>query len=237
MLLENIILENITVKPPKRIDSFMASKLHYNDGKFTLTLKSCRIVSCKTHNERMFLKLKIPSHQEKELLKIEEYIVDTIMQNADNWFKSKFNSKTIAEYFISSLTPQRNLKCVLKLNIESPTITPADTLVGHDVDITLQIKTVRFLKTSFWLCYDVLDYKQSESQEVFRDDDTSSLCDEEIGPDFEEKESLMKRYRNQLEIEIRNSQSRLEYLQSLLDELNNDNYTIATLDAVENAIA
>lgn len=237
MLLENIILDKITVKPPKRIDSFMASKLHYDDTKFILTLKACRIVSCKTHNERMFLKLKIPSYQEKEVLKIEEYIVDTIMHNADSWFKSKFNSKTISEYFVSSLTPQRNLKCVLKLNIESPTTSPPESLVGHDVDITLQIKTLRFLKTSFWLCYDVLDYKQCESQEVFRDDDTASLCDEDIGPDFEEKESLRKRYIQQLETEILNTKSRLEYLHSLFTELNNDNYTIATLDAVENAIA
>lgn len=240
MLLQQLDINRIVIKQPKRIDTFMSSKLVYDEEKLFIDIPQCCLVSLKQHNDQLYCKFKLNLEQEKLLLGLEEHIVGITTDNANVWFKSKINANTMDEHFVSSLVVHRKHKSILKLRIESTSVVPDSTLIGSIVDIKLKVLSLRFLKTSFWVCYDLVECKPSLSNSAFVDDeDTSSIVhdDDDIGPDYEEREALRIHYMKELSREIDKCRAKIDCLNELHGNLAEHKFTLATFDAVENAIA
>lgn len=237
-----IDLCKIDIKQPKRVDNFMNSKITYDNGKLVVDLFGLQLLSSKLHDENLYCKLKLNTDSQKTIMHIEEHLVDIVKKNTNTWFKSKMNADTIDEYFVSNLIINSQTKCVLKLRVESSSTIPDNDLIGQHVDIKLRLSSIRFLKTSFWVCYDIVACTPAKAFGFTTDDDddntsVAGCIDDELGPDFETRERFRTHYIEKITEEIDNTQQRLDRLNVLLNELEANNFSLAIFDAVENAIA
>ena len=90
------------------------------------------------------------------------------------------------------------------------------------------------------MCYDVYDCVETS---VFLTDDEEddkksvNYGDEDVGPDEEEREALRVRYLEYLNENIDILGSRVSRLKELANILDKNNFSLATFDAVENALS
>jgi len=237
-----IDLNKIDIKQPKRVDNFMNSKITYDDTKFVIDLTGLQLLSLKSYDENLYCKLKLNKESQKTIMHIEEHLVDIVKQNTNTWFKSKMNADTIDEYFVSNITMTSQAKCVLKLRVESSSVVPDMNFIGQHVDIKLRLSSIRFLKTSFWVCYDILACTPTKAYGFSTDDDDDNVSvagqiEDELGPDYETREHFRIHYIHKVTEEINKAQHKLDRLNTLLTELEANNFSLAIFDAVENAIA
>lgn len=252
MIIPEVSLNSIVVKNPKRYDTYMCSKIAYavSDAlgvaaseKLVLELPGVKLLSCKDVSGVLYMKMKLTKDQERFMLDMEERLMDITIENIDSWFKSKMNRDTVDEYFQSGLVYHRKLRCMMKTRIDNPTIRPDVDLAGKHVDLKLRVVSLKFLKTTFWVCYDIIECVPSRAV-LFQgddDDDTASIAgmggEDEIGPDHEEVERMRTYYMEQLADAIEAGKARLDRLDRLYHELEKNCFSLATFDAVENAIA
>jgi hypothetical protein len=237
----NSNIENLSIKQPKRYDTFMSGKVvdGETNNKVTLNFDSVRVISIKNSNETTFCQFKLSRVQEKMIMDIEDDVISLTTENAGKWFKNKMNVTTVDEYFQSNLVFNKKHKSIFKLRIESSTIVPDSDLITKKVDIQLRVASVRFLKSTFWICYDILEIKESSCS--FKDDDDDNISivnglEEEYGPDAEELEAIKSSYKSTLQKKITGLKDDLYKYESLLDELSS-NCQLSVLDAIENALS
>ena len=239
MQVDDVDFTKLQVRQPKRCDTFMSGKVSYNDSKFVVKLNNVRITSCKRANDTLYVQIKLPRHIERFFMDLEEYVVNHTVDHVDEWFKSKMNPETVDEYFVSGLSLSKKHKLLLKLRIDSPSCDITYDMINKHVDLALRVTSVRFLKTSFWLCYDIVSCEDSVLF-VDEDDDNRSLLgvDEEAdaGPDCEVLEGMRKHYMKKLEYVIATYEEQLPRLKHLYEILERNNFSMATFDAVENAL-
>lgn len=236
----------ICIKTPKRFDNFMSGKIVYDEDKLVIDLPSVRILSSKNANETLYCKMKLLREHERFFIDLEERIVQLTVDNVVNWFKSRMNEETVDEYFQSALVMGKKIKTMLKLRIESPSVVPdADMVEGGLVDIRLRVHGVRFLKTAWWICYDIIGCTASNmrggSLGFVTDDEDDDKCsiaglDEECGPDGEERERMRTMYMDRLREEIDGNEGRLQAMKGLYEQLESGAYTFAAFDAIENLL-
>lgn len=219
----------------------MIGKILYNDDKFTIVLPNVKLFSMKHADETLYCKFKLTSYLEKFVVDMEDQLVGLIVQNTGQWFKAKMNQETMEEYFQSSLTVNKKHRCLLKLRIESPTQVPAQDLVGSNVDVTLRIHSVRFLKTSFWIVYDMMSCVPAIGTSFQSDDDDAcSITNidevEDMGPDQEEREQLRQLYIGKLQDKIDNTEELLKQLVYQKQQLVSGSFSLSAFDAIENLL-
>lgn len=245
MIIQEVRLDSIVVKQPKRYDTYMCGKIAHADDKLIIDLPGVKLISSKDVSNIMYIKMKLAKDQERFMLDMEERLMSVTIENIETWFKSKMNRDTVDEYFQSGLVYDRKLRCILKLRIDNPSIIPDLELASKFVDIKLRVVSLKFLKTSFWVCYDIVECVPSRAV-LFQgdeDDDTTSLAGgligdlDEAGPDVEEVERVRAYYLARLDDKIKEHEMRLDILRKLHNELNKDCFSLATFDAVENVIA
>ena len=242
MFTHEVDIEKVNVKQPKRYDNFMAGKISYNDEKFVLDLPHVKLLSNKSSNETLYCKFKLSREQEKFFIDMEEKFVSLTTENVAQWFKSKMNQDTVDEFFTSALNFNKKHRSVLKLRIESSTAIPEADLVNTTVDIKLRVASIRFLKTSWWLCYDLIECTPSQglSFQTDDEDDTASVLAIEdidaVGPDFEEREEMRQRYVELLEENARACTERLRRVEELLGIIRGSSVSLSAFDAIENLL-
>lgn len=244
MIISNVNFEHVGVKQPKRYDTFMNGKITYDNDKFFIELPNVRLTSCKDVSNTLYIKIKLSKEHEKMILDLEDKIVDITTENIDTWFRSKMNQDTVDEYFQSSIVFHRKFKTLFKLRIDNPSFIPDQDVIGRVVDIKLRVTSIKFLKTAFWICYDMIGCESSNPGFVGDDDETASiggfgydLEDGDLGPDGEDIQALRELQINRLIKEIDSTSTRLKDMRALLNDLNENNFSLSTFDAVENVLA
>ena len=239
MLIHDIQIDKVQVKCPKRFDSFMTGKILYDGDRFIVTFRNVKMVSCKNANDTLYCQIKLGRDNQKFLLDLEEHIVDTTKENVQAWFKNKMNSDTVDEYFVSALTFSKKHNSIFKVRVDSPTLELDDSFNDQNVNITFRISSLRFLKTSFWVCYDILECEPA-NMFIDEDEDNKSVIgddDDIYGPDNEEVERLRNRYIHLLQSTYDQLEQKCSRLKDLLEMLERNNFSLATFDAVENALS
>lgn len=243
MNIQDIENKHIIVQPPKKYDTFMISKMRYNNSKMVVKINNVRVISCKSANGSNFYRFKLKKNQEYKIAEIEEHILATISKNVESWFKNKINRETIDEYFQSSIVFHKKHRNVLKIKDENPSFHEQENLINKIANISIKFSHVKFLKNSFSISYDIdeIDVQNDTNIEYEFDDDDNddnqSIANDDVGPDFEEIQNLKCFYNKNIETEITKLTQKLDILQSLQLELQSDVVSLTTFDAVENAIA
>lgn len=235
----------VDIKPPKRYDSFMSGKVAYEGEKMVVDLQNVKLVSSKTapNTGTLYCKIKLSRELEKFIMDLEERITDITTSNCTEWFKSRLNEETVDEYFQSSLTFDKKHRCLFKIRVDNPSLVPEDAFVGEFVDIKLRVSSVKFLKTTFWICYDVMHVDSAKARLSFQsdeeEDDTGSVVgvDEECGPDFEERERLRRVYIERLRDEMGFHRDRLQRLEDMHTTMEGGVFALGAFDAIENLLA
>lgn len=159
-------MENILIKQAKKYDDSYVCKVEYNADKFHVKIPECRVVRIKPLGVRaVYIYIKVPKTTLDGVLALEDHFVEEAKTHSKKWFSHRIKESTIEEYFQTSVAVDRVHGQVLRIKIDNP---------NHELDseafdpssrysVILRLHSIKFLKQSFFVSWDVKDFETTGS--------------------------------------------------------------------------
>ena len=228
--LNDIDVNNVLVRPPKKIDESYICKVDYSDGKLELVLQNVKLLRAKMLGPNSFYLYVKPSKTIiSRMVELEEHFISTAQTSCSKWFQKKLNPELIEEYFQSSSSIDRIHGNILRFKINEmlPDFDLSSIADGSIIDLTLRLHSIKFYRQSFNIVWSFIDGVKSntfknfiEDESVFINDDDESDVDEScLGPSAEELVEIVQDLRDKIDNLINILPGRIEMLQKGLVQM------------------
>lgn len=171
--------EKIDVRPPKRLDTCMVSKVLYDGTKgLHLQLDFVQITKCKTDGHVRYVTMLVPKHILRVMSVIEARVRQVVAASCDTWFKSKMRADLVDDLFLSNLIVVEG-RPHLRLRVEGidPQIQPGTYNAG------IILSHIKFSKLAFHCIFKNFEVTPAACQTFIEDDSSSEgetdHCDSE----------------------------------------------------------
>ena len=243
-------LLDLSLKDPKRYDTYMASKVECNGNKgFIINLQDVNLIGIKNDRHISYLRIKGTMETIQYISNIEERVKQIVKENCSRWFKTRMYAAAIDDYFQSCVVFDNKNRTSIRFlldDIEDDNI--LDTTVTTVCDITIVLKSIKFYKNYFQLFFGIKSISPKREKVLFQDDVVSDgeakEIDEDFGPsgqDLEEiRQSLLKKVGGSL-IKVRGGIAELARIQDELVALqtalgSSDGDDVQGLDYIDNKL-
>lgn len=170
----NIFDINITslhIKPPKKYDESYLCKLKYIPNDLVKTKLVFNISKCVIQNIKgTTLYLKSNDSVVKQILRIEDAIVNITKDNVHSWFNHKLSPSSIEDMFVGSVVLHEKYGKLIKIRISNASCL-SDLQNGMSGSIVLRMACVKFLKQSFNVVWEYESFQESKTDYMFNDEE------------------------------------------------------------------
>lgn len=184
--LENINIDLIQIREPKKYDAYYLYKINYDAQKLVVLFEGVVLCKVQSLDKKAFnLYLKLPSLKLKKFLEFEHGLVDVMKQNYNKLFSKRLRGDVIEEYYNKSVIVHKDFGKILKVKVEDHEL-PQDLLLNNYYTFHLRAHSLKLSKQSLILLWDIEYWTQIKKELCFirneSDDDDEFNYDESIGP-------------------------------------------------------
>lgn len=201
-------------------------------GRVHVILRSARIIRIADGRRGVFtLTLRASRNAHANLMDVDDAMLTQIRASANEWFAG-IRTASVDEFFRASTATDRTEGIVARMSLEagSAELLDANARVGEDVDATLQLVGMRFLRQHIDILWRLVAVARSTSGktpaffELFDEDEYEDNYEDDndpavLGPTPDERDAMFVDLSAKLDVQRIATDARLRELDALADKL------------------
>ena len=225
--------ETLVVKQPKKYDESYIGKIYLDDKKTPVkfSFQNVKVVSIKNCSEFKNVIIKLDKSQIKEVLQVEEILMNIAKLNVSKWFSNKVKPTLIDEYFQSNIIVHKDFGNAFKARTDETEFTE-----NNVYNINVRLVSIRFFKQALSLIWSIETFTSKDCYLFSTEEDIED--DEDCIPDIniireEVLESLCKKLETYI-IQLEELTNTTEFIKSKIDIIKKTELLSDIEEAVKN---